>query len=662
GESDTSSARSLMAFVNKFDPTLVEGLKTKALEQITLAAGRAVAQAASMFVPGAGAIRGLANALQWAIDNRAQMGAMFTKIVDSLNALAAGNAGNFRAELLDAMNTSLGPLIGLAAQQFGLNKLRDELKRLTEYVPQRVDKLLRDQVAAVAKGLGGGVITGAESGKLTSTQFTFVYKGKSFKLVPVEAGTASQLKIIHQSEGNKVHVFTAKDFDGVALAKYQEVMAAEVAVRSAASGPTRVAIKQNVNGAGTTGPQPKAKFADLKAKQAVLDTKLAYLTAYLQANGCKYLNAGCFAAGTKLLTRRGWVAVELLGVGDEVASRTEHDPSGPVEWKAVEDTFRRTGRVLHLHFGGGELIRTTPEHPFWVDGKGWTAAGSLGAGDRIATLSGEWVPITEVYDTEEWEPVYNLRVADHHTYFVGDDGWGFAAWAHNACEIAGPRRKAKWKDEETEQVTTVGDRLTIRDSSDGYNSTWFKPHDLKDFEALRQACVDNTLGIGNALQAGVNRYSAAWDALPVSSNDKYSQGRRDAIAAAVATANQIYAQLGMPQVALNDFLSRAVELPRLQSATPAGMTDGVYAQLKKDHGKAIKTANFQRGGAKGEYIHKQMQNEFDGNGFHVSSEGIDILHIQTGIHFEVLRDTAGSWSAHYRPALTGAAWRALAYN
>jgi hypothetical protein len=28
--------------------------------------------------------------------------------------------------------------------------------------------------------------------------------------------------------------------------------------------------------------------------------------------------------------------------------------------------------------------------------------------------------------------VYNLRVADHRTYFVGDDTWSFAAWAHNA--------------------------------------------------------------------------------------------------------------------------------------------------------------------------------------------------------------------------------------
>jgi hypothetical protein len=28
--------------------------------------------------------------------------------------------------------------------------------------------------------------------------------------------------------------------------------------------------------------------------------------------------------------------------------------------------------------------------------------------------------------------VYNLRVADHHTYFVGDEGWGFDVWVHNA--------------------------------------------------------------------------------------------------------------------------------------------------------------------------------------------------------------------------------------
>ncbi len=97
----------------------------------------------------------------------------------------------------------------------------------------------------------------------------------------------------------------------------------------------------------------------------------------------------------------------------------------------MEATFRRTGRILHLHFPDGELIRTTPEHPFWVEGKGWTAAGALAEGNRIATLVGDSIAVSEVFDTEEWEPVYNLRVADFHTYFVGDEEWGWAAWAHN---------------------------------------------------------------------------------------------------------------------------------------------------------------------------------------------------------------------------------------
>jgi hypothetical protein len=28
--------------------------------------------------------------------------------------------------------------------------------------------------------------------------------------------------------------------------------------------------------------------------------------------------------------------------------------------------------------------------------------------------------------------LYNLRVSDYHTYFVGCDDWGFSVWAHNA--------------------------------------------------------------------------------------------------------------------------------------------------------------------------------------------------------------------------------------
>jgi len=118
-------------------------------------------------------------------------------------------------------------------------------------------------------------------------------------------------------------------------------------------------------------------------------------------------------------------------VGDELASRAESDPGAEIEWQAVEECFRRTGRVLHLHFTDGELIRTTPEHPFWVRGEGWVPAGALKAGDKLSTLSGEWVALREAFDTEQWEPVYNVRVANTHTYFVGDENWAFALWAHN---------------------------------------------------------------------------------------------------------------------------------------------------------------------------------------------------------------------------------------
>lgn len=32
--------------------------------------------------------------------------------------------------------------------------------------------------------------------------------------------------------------------------------------------------------------------------------------------------------------------------------------------------------------------------------------------------NGTWVRVEDVIDTGEWEPVYNLHVTDHHTYFV----------------------------------------------------------------------------------------------------------------------------------------------------------------------------------------------------------------------------------------------------
>jgi len=143
------------------------------------------------------------------------------------------------------------------------------------------------------------------------------------------------------------------------------------------------------------------------------------------------MGAACFVEGTPMLVPGGSKAIEELRVGDLILSRSEFDPNGPIQAKVVEEVFIRTGRVLHLHLGG-QVIGTTSEHPFFVEGRGWVPAGHLQPGNRVATLSGEWCMVEEGFDTGLFAKVYNLRIADHHTYFVGEEHWGFAAWAHNA--------------------------------------------------------------------------------------------------------------------------------------------------------------------------------------------------------------------------------------
>ena len=142
----------------------------------------------------------------------------------------------------------------------------------------------------------------------------------------------------------------------------------------------------------------------------------------------------CFAAGTPVLTPEGTKAIEQIKVGDLVLSLPEDDPNGPVVAKRVEEVFERSSVLFDLHVGG-KLIRTTAEHPFYVQGKGWTAAKSLVSGDLLRSHDGQWVPVESTCDSGEIAPVYNMRVEEFHTYFVGSAEWGFSVWVHNTCKV-----------------------------------------------------------------------------------------------------------------------------------------------------------------------------------------------------------------------------------
>ena len=140
----------------------------------------------------------------------------------------------------------------------------------------------------------------------------------------------------------------------------------------------------------------------------------------------------CFAAGTPVLTPEGEKPIEELKVGDQVLARDELNVEAAAEPKVVEKTYQSTAEIVELHVDG-QVIRTTGPHRFFAKGKGWTPASELQEKDLLSTIYRNWAEVGKVVSTGDEVAVYNLTVADHHTYFVGSESWGFAVWAHNSC-------------------------------------------------------------------------------------------------------------------------------------------------------------------------------------------------------------------------------------
>ena len=132
-----------------------------------------------------------------------------------------------------------------------------------------------------------------------------------------------------------------------------------------------------------------------------------------------------------VLTReRGAVRWDDLHVGEQVWAQDEFDPQAPATWKRVEEIFRTEALLWKLQAAGQE-IETTAEHPFWVEGRGWTAVKDLAVGELLRGHDGQLWPVEAVTPTTDLAAVYNCRIAEYHTYFVQAPGGGAWLWAHN---------------------------------------------------------------------------------------------------------------------------------------------------------------------------------------------------------------------------------------
>ena len=212
----------------------------------------------------------------------------------------------------------------------------------------------------------------------------------------------------------------------------------------------------------------------------------------MENRGLSSLSGGCFTKGTLVHTQEGQRPIEEIKVGDYVLSSPE-DGSGQPEYKQVVNIFMSKDKVIkqvaftkRVNEDWTECIAATGDHPFWVEGVGWTRADALKGYDKLRKSDGsfslacdtghifripEWHPGAEKYAGLGWvfdrgysvdgtdgslydyennsydkgksttfyysddlieenylkATVYNWEVADFHTYYVGETG----IWVHN---------------------------------------------------------------------------------------------------------------------------------------------------------------------------------------------------------------------------------------
>ena len=120
--------------------------------------------------------------------------------------------------------------------------------------------------------------------------------------------------------------------------------------------------------------------------------------------------------------------IEDLQVGDYVLARAEFGSA--IEFKRIYETTQRTvDHRLKVNIQSGDetySLETTVNHPFWVEGKGWTDAVQLLPDDQLSGPDGNFGGLSVISIEYEHVPegvqVYNCEVTDFHSYFVRTNG------------------------------------------------------------------------------------------------------------------------------------------------------------------------------------------------------------------------------------------------
>ena len=140
----------------------------------------------------------------------------------------------------------------------------------------------------------------------------------------------------------------------------------------------------------------------------------------LQAKLCNLSRVfGCFTAETLIKTPTGFTKIKDIQIGDEVYSFDEELSEVCIR-KVTHLFVEEVEEILEIHTQN-EIIRTTRNHPFFVNGA-FKDAEQIAIGEHLFTHQEKFIEVVALNYLPSKEKVYNFEVEENHCYFVGANG------------------------------------------------------------------------------------------------------------------------------------------------------------------------------------------------------------------------------------------------
>jgi RHS repeat-associated protein len=113
--------------------------------------------------------------------------------------------------------------------------------------------------------------------------------------------------------------------------------------------------------------------------------------------------------------------IDSLGVGDQVLAWDEASSRTGVY--PITAVWAHDDQVTGFVVIDGEAIATTPGHPFYTLERDWVEAADLRLGEHVPSATSGWGLVEHLGWLRGPDRMYDLTVADAHTFFIGEGGW-----------------------------------------------------------------------------------------------------------------------------------------------------------------------------------------------------------------------------------------------